>query len=77
MTYARCVGISVTPNEERDAWANGGRRWITLIVRHETKVIRRGLSVAVIEDEGRPLEAGRQRQASNQAVRLEFKRLWS
>jgi len=53
------------------------RRWITLIVRHETKVIRRGLSVAVIEDEGRPLEVGWQRQASNQAVRLGFKRLWS
>jgi hypothetical protein len=28
-------------------------------------------------DEGRPLGVGRQRQASNQAVRLEFKRLWS
>ena len=29
------------------------RRWITLIVRHETKVIGRRLSVVVIEDEVR------------------------
>jgi hypothetical protein len=28
-------------------------------------------------DEGRPLDVGRQRQASNQAVRLGFKRPWS
>ena len=37
------------------------RRWITLIVRRETEVIRTGLSLAVIEDEGRPLGVGRQR----------------
>jgi hypothetical protein len=29
---------------------------------------------ATEEDEGRPLDVGRQRQASNQAVRLKFKR---
>jgi hypothetical protein len=28
-------------------------------------------------DEGRPLDVGRQRLASNQAVRLGFKRPWS
>ena len=28
-------------------------------------------------DEGRPLDVGRQGQASNQAVRLGFKRPWS
>jgi len=28
-------------------------------------------------DEGRPLDVGRQRPASNQAVRLGFKRPWS
>jgi hypothetical protein len=32
---------------------------------------------ATEEDEGRPLGVGRQRQASNQAVRLKFKRLRS
>jgi hypothetical protein len=32
---------------------------------------------ATEEDEGRPLDVGRQRQASNQAVRLKFKRLRS
>jgi hypothetical protein len=53
------------------------RRWITLIVRHETNGKRRRLSVAVIEDEGRPLGAGWQREASNQAVRLGPKRRWS
>jgi hypothetical protein len=53
------------------------RRLITLIVRRETRVKRRGPSVTVAKDEGRPLGVGRQRQASNQAVRLEFKRLWS
>jgi len=68
--------LASAPDGERDA-RSLKRRWITLIVRHETKVIRRGLSVAVIEDEGRPLEVGWQRQASNQAVRLGFKRLWS
>lgn len=53
------------------------RRWITLIVRRETEVTRTGLSLAVIEDEGRPLGVGRQRQAPNQAVRLGLKRPWS
>jgi len=68
--------VSCTAKEQRDA------RGMLATMDHSSCATRngsprKGLSVAVIEDEGRPLEVGQQRQASNQAVRLEFKRLWS
>jgi hypothetical protein len=50
------------------------------VIRKKCDVKRRTkdrLFGATEEDEGRPLDVGWQRQASNQAVRLRLKRPWS
>ena len=66
----------MTPNWQRDARAMAATMDpSSSATRNESQ--KEGLSLAVIEDEGRPLGVGQQRQASNQAVRLGFKRSWS